>query len=228
MDTSLGEMISRFVMQKNYPCTAAIQSVARNESIYGQFENFGSGQSGRQLRAELQKFIQQQQANNSTYLSYWAIYEGQNLFSEDDFEIALWQELSHLTSEQTKNQDWKDLAKANPTEKSFSFCIDGHEFFVVGLHPQSSRLARRFPKPAIVFNVFKQFENLEKSGQYESIKKLIRERDVRLQGSVNPMVENYGDQWEAIQFSGKKNESQWKCPFHFIKDLKNRLSDQNA
>ena len=41
-----------------------------------------------------------------------------------------------------------------------------------------------------------------------------RKRDLAFQGSVNPMVEKYAEKWESVQFSGKNNPPEWKCPFH--------------
>jgi uncharacterized protein len=95
-------------------------------------------------------------------------------------------------------------------------CLGGHAFFVVGVHPQSSRLARRFPFTGIVFNVFDQFEQLEREGRYARTSALSRKRDRALQGSANPMVVAHGDKWEGIQFSGKSNPETWKCPFRFV------------
>ena len=81
----------------------------------------------------------------------------------------------------------------------------------MGLHPRSSRLSRRFPYPAVVFNLYEQFEAL--GAAYEPMVELIRRRDRRFQGSVNPTVERWADKWESIQFSGRENPPDWKCPF---------------
>ena len=45
----------------------------------------------------------------------------------------------------------------------------------------------------------------------------IRRREIEFQGDVNPMVLQHNDIWESIQFSGKKNDDNWKCPFQFRK-----------
>ena len=67
---------------------------------------------------------------------------------------------------------------SNPAEPDFSLSFGGRAFFVVGLHPNASRPARRFPRPSLVFNLHKQFEWLRNSGVYERMRqfKLCREK----------------------------------------------------
>ncbi|UPT76175.1 MAG: YqcI/YcgG family protein [Elusimicrobiota bacterium] len=67
------------------------------------------------------------------------------------------------------------------------------------------------PLPAIVFNLFEQFEAL--GDAYEPMVKANRARDVLYQGQVNPTVARWADVWESIQFSGRENGAEWKCPF---------------
>lgn len=210
------EEIRNFVLQKNYPCIAAIKSVKADEFIVGHYKDFGSGKYWRELRADLENFILEQEKTNSTYLTFWAVYSGKSQFSEQDFENRLWNELSHLSSAEQREKDWTTLTTSDPQNPGFCLSLNGKSFFVVGLHPQSSRIGRKFSSPALVFNVIEQFENLEREGNYEPMKQLNRKRDVQLQGSVNPMVEKHGDKWEAIQFSGQQNPDNWKCPFQFI------------
>lgn len=84
---------------------------------------------------------------------------------------------------------------------------------MVGLHPKSSRKARRFTIPALIFNLYDQFEQLDEETEFYPMVKTNRKRDIAFQGSVNPMVERYAEEWESIQFSGKDNPPEWKCPF---------------
>ena len=42
---------------------------------------------------------------------------------------------------------WADGVSPDPDDAHFSFSVGGRAFFVVGLHPLSSRLARRFRWP---------------------------------------------------------------------------------
>jgi len=209
------EEIRAFILQKNYPCLAAQRSLRNKESIVGLYEEFGTGKSSSGLRLSLLEFLQQQKLSASPYLSYWAVF-GLKQQTETEFEDSLWRELSHLTSEEEKLSDWPKGKCLDPEDTNFRFSLGGSELFVVGLHPNSSRRARRFPRPALVFNSFTQFEILQRQGIYENMVKAIRNRELLFDGSVNPMVELHGETWETIQASGKKNSSKWKCPFRFL------------
>ena len=201
--------------QKNYPCIAALRSYHKDDYQVGFYGKFGTGETWRELRNDLLFFLEEQKRSGSIYLTFWATFAPQEM-SEEEFEASLWRELSFLTSEEEKDLDWKPGATTNPQDEAFRFSLGGTEFFVVGLHSQSSRVARRFSRPALIFNVFDQFEQLEKLGQYESMVKVNRDRDIKFQGQVNPMVEAHGEKWETIQLSGRQNEKKWKCPFHFL------------
>ena len=209
--SALGALVS----QPNYPCIAALKSIYKKDFQIGIYGEFGSGQSWSALRQDLLRFVELQKQSKSIYLTYFAVFQPQT-FSEESFETALWNELSNLTSTEEMLEDWADPSHADPSDKNFRFSLGGTEFFVVGLHTNSSRLARKFPYPMMIFNVFAQFEALEKLGQYESMIQTNRSRDIKFQGQVNPMVEQHGDNWEPIQFSGKSNSKEWKCPFHFL------------
>jgi FPC/CPF motif-containing protein YcgG len=51
-------------------------------------------------------------------------------------------------------------------------------------------------------------------GTFEQVRDKIRARDEALQGEVNPVVKDHGEESEAKQYSGRKVEDNWKCPFH--------------
>ena len=89
----------------------------------------------------------------------------------------------------------------------------GEAFFVVGLHPQSSRPARRFEAPAMVFNLHDQFERLRAEGRYDKLRGTILQRDEQLAGSINPMLAEHGTTSAARQYSGRAVSDAWKCPF---------------
>jgi FPC/CPF motif-containing protein YcgG len=65
-----------------------------------------------------------------------------------------------------------------------------------------------------VFNFHNQFQQLKASGKYQSMQEVIRTRDTRLQGFVNPVLARFGDASEARQYSGRAVASDWQCPFH--------------
>ena len=81
------------------------------------------------------------------------------------------------------------------------------------MHPASSRHARRFAWPLLVFNAHEQFERLRAQGRFEKLRALIREREWALQGSLNPNLGDFGERSEARQYAGRSVEGEWRCPF---------------
>jgi len=94
--------------------------------------------------------------------------------------------------------------------------IAGHSYFIVGLHPNASRTARRFGRPAIVFNSQAQFSGLRADGRYSAMQSIIRARDTALEGSINPMLGEHGQALQAPQYSGRRVGADWKCPFSAV------------
>ena len=97
----------------------------------------------------------------------------------------------------------------------FCFSFAGRAFFIVGLSPAGERWARAFPWPTLAFNAHFQFEQLRERGQFERLQEVIRERDLELEGNLNPNLSNFGDHTEARQYSGRAVESDWRCPVAF-------------
>ncbi|MBV8602546.1 MAG: YqcI/YcgG family protein, partial [Candidatus Eremiobacteraeota bacterium] len=129
------------------------------------------------------------------------------------FERALWHQLQQLNELDRQWFDWDPAVSSDPHDSKFSFSFAGQAFFVVGLHPNSSRQTRRFAWPTLVFNAHEQFKALRAAGLFESLQRQIRTRELRLQGSLNANLADYGDASEARQYSGREVEPLWKCPF---------------
>jgi uncharacterized protein len=43
---------------------------------------------------------------------------------------------------------------------------------------------------------------------------VIRAAERALQGTLNPMLAEFGRRSEAAQYSGRKVDPGWRCPFH--------------
>lgn len=219
METQIEQEMKSLVSQKNYPCIAALQSFHRGEYQIGEYQGFGTGQSRLQLAADLRHFIKEVARTRSTYLSFWAVFRDsleplETDLAEERFERNLWDELSWLSTQDSPDAGWDQAFSSDPDSDSFCFSFEGKAIFVVGLHPQSSRKGRIFSSPALIFNVYDQFRQLAEEGLYQPMVQQNRKRDLLFQGSINPMAEKYGDDREAIQFSGRNNGTEWKCPFH--------------
>ena len=81
------------------------------------------------------------------------------------------------------------------------------------MHPKSSRNARKAPFTTIVLNLHDQFEKLRTMNAYDNVRDRIRARDAEQNGTINPMLADFGEKSEAAQYSGRRVDSSWKCPF---------------
>jgi FPC/CPF motif-containing protein YcgG len=126
----------------------------------------------------------------------------------------MWQRLQSIADKDAwLVQQPDERVSGDPEDPHFSLTFGGEAYFVVGLHPNASRPARRFDRPVLVFNLHDQFERLRAEGRYEKMREKIIARDVALAGTPNPMLERHGDASAARQFSGRAVNDDWKCPF---------------
>jgi hypothetical protein len=153
-------------------------------------------------------------ANGVGLRTFAAVFTGPPPADEITFERALWSQLQHLHEADPARGAWDPTASADPESAEFSFSFGERALFVVGMHPASSRLARRFRWPALVFNPRTQFERLRAEGRFDRLRSVVRERDVALQGTPNPNLADFGEASEARQYSGRATEPEWRCPFH--------------
>ena len=151
---------------------------------------------------------------DTTVRSFVALYEGPAATSELRFEALLWSQLQRLHElDVRRGSAWAPDVSRDPGDPRFSLSLAGHPFFVIGLHAGASRIARRFPTPVLVFNSHRQFDRLRADGRYAKMQAATRERDVALQGSINPNLADYGAASEARQYSGRAVDADWTCPF---------------
>ena len=106
-----------------------------------------------------------------------------------------------------------DRVAHDPGHPEFSISFGGEAFFIIGLHPQASRPARRFERPTMIFNLHDQFEKLREEGQYDRLRASILDRDVKIAGDINPMLAQHGEVSAARQYSGRAVGAEWKCPY---------------
>lgn len=134
--------------------------------------------------------------------------------SEEAFEKAMWERLQSLAAKDGwRGQYYSSDVSSDPADPHFSLSFGGQAYFVVGMHPNASRSARRTPYPTLVFNLHDQFEQLRASQRYERMRTAILDRDRTLDGSINPMLARHGEESEARQYSGRVVGDDWTCPF---------------
>jgi FPC/CPF motif-containing protein YcgG len=202
-----------FVRGGSHPCAMARSVLTRRTVRYGHYESLGTRESARAVCDDLYAAMAEPRSAGAQW-SFVAFFDAPAPRDEISFERALWSQLQLMHALDAPRHRWDPAVDSDPESAKFSFSIGGTAWYVIGLHPAASREARRFERVTLVFNPHSQFERLREQGKYDTVKTLIRERDVALQGSVNPMLADHGEHSEARQYSGREVEKDWRCPFH--------------
>ncbi|MHA7943752.1 guanitoxin biosynthesis heme-dependent pre-guanitoxin N-hydroxylase GntA [Formosa sp. 3Alg 14/1] len=201
-----------FILKQKHPCVMAKTVFLMEKYHLKTYNSIKAEESAVALLEDLERYINQYDFDSNEFESFIAVFPNDTFDTEIEFENALWKFLQRL--HQLDDKDWDPSVSDNPEDSNFSFSLKGRAFYIVGLHPNSSRIARQSPQPTIVFNLHWQFEKLRDMGTYKRVKKRIRKRDKKLQGTINPVLKDFGNDTETKQYSGRQVEGDWKCPFH--------------
>jgi len=196
-----------------YPCVGAKAALNSKQLRIGVYDHMATDETTGRLGHDLQHYIAETLASDSEYMTMVAFFREEEATEEIDFEKKLWAQLQLLHNSDKSPEPWDSEVSSNPADTNFSFSYNGTAFFVVGLHPNASRRARRLGYTAMAFNLHRQFEQLREKGVYENMKKVIRVRDAAYDGSINPMLKDFDQGLEAPQYSGRHVDESWKCPF---------------
>ncbi len=214
----LRALLHSHVAEKAFPCVGAKAALARDTLEVLACNRIDSAWDDLRIHDALLHWAQAYRDDPSLFRSFAVVFEGPDDLSETDFEAALWKRVQSLSDKDVwRGQDYDSRVSADPTNPHFSLSFGGEAFFIIGLHPHASRLARRFARPAMVFNLHDQFETLRAEGRYEGMREKIMVRDETIAGSRNPMLERHGENSEARQYSGRAVDAAWACPFHYAK-----------
>ncbi|HEV7588637.1 MAG TPA: guanitoxin biosynthesis heme-dependent pre-guanitoxin N-hydroxylase GntA [Longimicrobium sp.] len=200
-----------FVNDPAFSCLGARAALRHDAYRFGAYGRMGSPEATAALARDLAAFARED--GDGEFATFVAAFVDPAPVDEADFEGRLWAQLRALHAADPERA-WDGAVSDDPADPSFSFSFAGHAFFIVGLHPESSRLARRFGWPVLVFNPHAQFQRLRADGRYGRLREAIRGREMVLQGSLNPNLGDFGESSEARQYSGRAVEPGWTCPFH--------------
>jgi FPC/CPF motif-containing protein YcgG len=206
----------QFVLRSEFPCVGAKAAFNSSSYVLRTYGDLGCRGSTAELSAALCDFTQSGVWASSEYATFIAIFERPQETDELQFENLFWQQLRRLHELDAAHFDWDPNVRSDPADPHFSFSFGGQALYVIGLHANSSREARRFPWPALVFNPHEQFERLRADGKWKRMQETIRERDRELQGTINPMLSDFGEESEARQYSGRAVEKDWRAPFKAV------------
>ena len=198
----------------DFPCVGAKSALARGTLKTLVCHSMASGWDDVLIHRELMDWADSYKADPTGLRSLAVVFTGPDDLDEHRFEELMWERIqSFADKDQWLGQRYDHRVSADPDDPHFSLSFGGEAFFVVGLHPNASRPARRFPRPTMVFNLHAQFEQLREEGIYERMRAKILDRDIALAGSINPMLARHGEASEARQYSGRAVGEGWSCPF---------------
>ena len=210
----IDEAFRAFVGGSDYPCLAGKGVVHERAYGLGIYGTLGSARATAALARDLAAFVAVPRTERAGFTAFVAVFTGRRFASERSFESRLWEQLQLLHERDNPAAGWDPGTSSDPEDPRFSFSFGGSALYVIGMHPRSSRVARRFRWSTLVFNPHAQFEQLRAQGQFERLRAAIRERELALQGSLNPSLADFGERSEARQYSGRHAEEAWRCPFH--------------
>ena len=206
------EEYKAFIGNKTFPCIAARAALASGHIKCMVARSLACPGDDSAILQFLYSFVDEYRLAENAFHSAAIIFSGPQNMSEEDFDRYLWQRLGSLASLDAQQYQWDNRVSADVSSASFSFSIKEEAFFIIGLHPGSSRASRRFAYPVLAFNPHQEFEKLRATHHYEKMKEVVRKRDLAYSGSLNPMLSDFGEASEAFQYSGRKYNSDWKCP----------------
>jgi len=211
---SIHDAFRRRVLEPHFSCLGARSAVSGGGYRFGLYGALGEEDGTHRLARDLARFAaRRQSADTAHFGTFVAAFTGPLLIPEARFETLLWQQLQDLHEIDARDHAWDTSVSGDPGEPTFALSFGGRAFFVVGLHGRASRLTRRFEWPTLVFNPHDQFRRLRATGHFQRMQDMIRQREVALQGSINPMLSDFGTRSEARQYAGREVDEEWRCPF---------------
>ena len=202
------------MLAPEFSCVGGKAAINNNTYRFGFYTEMGAEATTAGLAHDLWEYVRERPGFGTEYASYVASFAAPVASDELEWEQLLWSQLQSLHDLDRPHHAWDPRVSHNPADPGFSFSFAGTGFFIAGLHPASSRRARRFAWPTLVFNAHEQFERLREQNQFERLRETVRARDYKLQGSLNPNLSDFGEHSEARQYSGRAVEEGWQCPFH--------------
>jgi FPC/CPF motif-containing protein YcgG len=214
LDHPLARQFMDFVRDPAFPCVGAKSALGKGQMRIVVGRDMRSAWDDLRIYPNLLDLAQGYAREPTLFQSLVVLFEQDPGLDEAAFEAMMWERIQSLTDkDQWLGQVADPRVSTDPDDPHFSLSFGGEAFFVVGLHPRASRPARRFDRPALVFNLHDQFEQLRASGKYEKMRDTILERDIVLAGEPNPMLARHGTVSEARQYSGRAVGADWVCPF---------------
>lgn len=213
-EAALAGRFRAMVRDRAYPCVGAKAALNGNGMRILVARDIASAWDDLAIHRALAETAEAHRRQGDAFRTLVVLFAEARVLDEAEYERLMWERIQSLADK----DEWRGHApdpdvSNDPEDPHFSLSFGGEAFFVVGLHPRASRPARRFEVPVMVFNLHAQFERLRADGRYETMRETILARDVKVAGSVNPMLARHGESSEARQYSGRVVDEEWRCPF---------------
>jgi FPC/CPF motif-containing protein YcgG len=213
-----------YIKNREFACIAAKAALEKEHISCLVIDHMACPKDDHSILQFLYSFVDSYRASDEFYHSAIVIFREPEMHSEEIFDQLMWQRLQALAALDSANYAYDKRVDSDPKSVNFSFSLKEEACYIIGLHPNSSRLTRRFSYPALVFNPHAQFEKLRVTNKYEKIKGAIRKRDMAYSGSTNPMLDDFGKTPEVFQYSGRNYDESWKCPL----EIKHATTTNNS
>ena len=215
-DAELSADLAAFIQSDRFPCVGAKSALGLDQVSSVEAGDFLLDEGDALIHQRLSRFGRELDPHAMPFKTFVCGFDRAPAIDERTFETALWARLQRLHEiDRQRGIAWAENVSHDPASPNFGISVNGVAYFVIGLHPGASRAARRFCRPALVFNSHDQFEQLRADGRYEALQKVIREKDTDVNGSMNPMIGTHGQRNQAAQYSGRQVGDDWECPFQF-------------
>ncbi len=210
--TSLINEFKEYISSKSFPCIGAKTSLAKNRLHCMVAGNIACPTYDNNIIVFLYQVVDNLRKADNNFYSAAIIFTGPDNITENLFEHFLWQRLQALSNIDALQYSYDKRVSQDATSPDFSFSLKEEAFFIVGMHPNNSRVARRFKYPVLIFNPHAQFIEMKATNKYAPMQRVVRKRDIALSGTINPMLNNFGKASEILQYSGKNYTLPHKCP----------------
>lgn len=139
-----------FILCENHPSILANALFRMELYQIRAYEDINDLDNLKQLLLDVESYLNQNIPYQSEVESFVAAFP--NNYYEDEilFENALLQTLNMLNH--LEHCEWDQNVSDVPDTARFSFSINGRSFYILGLHPESSKMARQAPYTTLVFN----------------------------------------------------------------------------
>lgn len=213
-----------YIGHKNFPCVAARASSGNMNGNIMVADSISCPKDDDRILKFIYDFVDEYRNSAKGFSSLAIIFKSPQPGTEDLFDQFMWQRLQALSILDAHKFGYDKRVNNDPVNANFSFSLKEEAFFIIGLHKASSRVARQFKYPTLVFNPHAQFEVMKQTDQYNKMQKIVRKRDLSFSGSINPMLQNYGTESEVYQYSGKQYDANWQCPLKIQYATKNNTT----